>query len=516
MAEFYNSIVRSTDMGKLPNQEPAFLKLNEEGDLKLERRVQDLSYVPVIQNDFTYGINSGLSNQYSYGLGVASGLSGLLVCSAGPGVDSMGSLVSKRRVRCQPGQSMLGVFSAILESGTAGNNQLVGFGDQENGIFFGTIGTQFGIIRKSFGVSQYATLTINSGSLFSQNATVTLNGSGYTVATTSGTAATTTFELSNFDYGKLNPGWEVAPVGSTVVFKSLSAEPLTGLFRLDFTLAGPIASGNIASGVFTQTVTGATGSTEIIPQTSWNVDVMDGSAGAANPSTRSLDINKGNVYAIEMNPHFGAMNFYIADSENGKFNKVHTINYGNRNLVPSLSNYSLPFYISSKNTTNTSKVSVKCGFGSAFVKGDKRSKTDRNKTVTKTSVGTGLTPLFSIRNGLFALGNKSNQLELALKNLVISNIGTKGAEIYLIEDGVLNNTASFAKLSAASSMVEVDTAATSVTGGIELQGIGVSNLATLNVDLNKLGLKPNGLVTVAAKAVASTTDLTVSLNWEEE
>ncbi|MDB4264734.1 hypothetical protein N9893_01580, partial [bacterium] len=63
-----------------------------------------------------------------------------------------------------------------------------------------------------------------------------------------------------------------------------------------------------------------------IPQTTWNVDRMDGSANALNPSQMTLDHTKLNVFAIPFQfLGAGQISCYIEDKTTGKFTLVHAI-----------------------------------------------------------------------------------------------------------------------------------------------------------------------------------------------
>lgn len=73
----------------------------------------------------------------------------------------------------------------------------------------------------------------------------------------------------------------------------------------------------------------------LIPQTSWNVDTMDGTG----PSGMVLDTTLGNVYKIQYQRlEFGNINFYIELPNTGQFFLVNQIQYTNNNTVPSVTN----------------------------------------------------------------------------------------------------------------------------------------------------------------------------------
>jgi hypothetical protein len=109
-----------------------------------------------------------------------------------------------------------------------------------------------------------------------------------------------------------------------------------------------------------------------IPQTSWDVDIMNGERGINNPSGMLLDQTKGNVYQIKYQYlGFGAITFFIENYYTGKFQLVHIIKYSNTSATASLRNPTFPvaWYISN---TGSSAVTLKAGSGALFLEGERQ------------------------------------------------------------------------------------------------------------------------------------------------
>lgn len=103
-----------------------------------------------------------------------------------------------------------------------------------------------------------------------------------------------------------------------------------------------------------------------IPQTSWSEDVMDGTG----PSGMILDPTKLNVYQIQYQwPGAGQINFFIEDDDTGDYICVHRIKYTNRNIVPSVTNPTLPLSLHSENSGNTTNLTIKSSSMAAFTEG---------------------------------------------------------------------------------------------------------------------------------------------------
>ena len=111
---------------------------------------------PIEQITFVYNLNPGL---------VATGASGTsssvihsgnkVVLSTGANTNSYAELTCKRYAKYRPGQGILFRGTAIFSTGATGSSQVFGFGDDNNGFFFGYNGTSFGINRRDSGVDNW-------------------------------------------------------------------------------------------------------------------------------------------------------------------------------------------------------------------------------------------------------------------------------------------------------------------------------------------------------------------------
>lgn len=473
--------------------------------------IQTAENTPLFQQDFTYNyVNPETSLTVANGGATVTAADGMLTITSGAQADSLGVWRPRRTHRYRPGQASLERFTLLLGAATAGNSQLAGFSSGESGLLIGSIGTTRGCFRTFNGVReiQTATVTVASGNI--QDATVTLGDVAFTVPVTASSSLTTTAaELAAFDYSSAYPGWSVSQMGATVRFVCNVAGNITGTFSISFPTSGEAS--------IAETVAGADASIEAVPQASFNVDALDGTG----PSGMVMDWTKLNVFYLKWT-YLGAgpIEFGICNPlDGGEFIPFHRITPANTTLVPSLSQAGGFFSLSNRNTTNETAVTCKSASVAGFVQGPiRRLGIQRGTTATKTGVSTTFVPIVSLRaDHLFR--SRLSMAEIFLLAASVSNNSTnRSIEVVMVEDAVLT-APNWAAL-AASSIANLDTAATAYTGGIVKRGFVVAPLGRTAEGtaeaLTTLG--PNRTITIAARilAGAGTADVSVGLTWAED
>jgi hypothetical protein len=253
-----------------------------------------------------------------------------------------------------------------------------------------------------------------------------------------------------------------------------------------------------------------------IPQASWNGDTMDGTG----PTGQNVDPTKGNVYEISFQwLGFGLVRFAIEDSNTGEFVTVHELRYANANTVPSLLNPSFPILWSAKNTTNTTNITVKGASCCAEIEGKIEYLGPTNAIGnSKTSVTTTFTNIITIRNKS-TYQTLTNRTPINILKYSISVDGTKPAEFQLVKNTTLGGTPSYTDISANTSVIEYDTAGTTLTGGqsIDFGTLGATGSASEgNTQTTDIILLPSETLTLAVRATQSTTDATAAIRWVED
>lgn len=257
-----------------------------------------------------------------------------------------------------------------------------------------------------------------------------------------------------------------------------------------------------------------------VAQENWNGDKMDGTGGSSNPTGQNLDTTKGNVYQINFQwLGFGLIEFSIEDANTGRFVPVHSISYANSNTVPSLSNPSFPILWSVENTTNNTNITLKGASCCGEIEGKVEYLGPTNAIGnSKTGVTTTLTNIVTIRNKS-TYQTLTNRTPINILKYSISVDGTKPAEFQIVKNATLGGTPSYTDISTNTSVIEYDTAGTTVTGGqtIDFGTLGatgtVSEGGTQTTDIIIL---PGETLTLAVNATQSTTDATVGIRWVED
>ena len=257
-----------------------------------------------------------------------------------------------------------------------------------------------------------------------------------------------------------------------------------------------------------------------VPQASWNGDKMDGTGGASNPTGQNLDPTKGNVYQINFQwLGFGLIEFAIEDANTGRFVPVHQVRYANANTVPSLLNPSFPILWSVENTTNNTNMTLKGASCVAEIEGQIKYLGPTNAIGnSKTGVTTTLTNIVTIRNKS-TYQTLTNRTPINILKYNISVDGNKPAEFQLIKNTTLGGSPSYTDISTNTSVVDYDTAGTTISGG---QVVDFSTLASAGsldssgTSTTDIVLLPGETLTLAVRASATTTDATAAIRWVED
>jgi hypothetical protein len=119
---------------------------------------------PELQLEFPYNANPRLITSKIDGSGSVSVANSLCAVSTGTTIGSEVFASSARHAKCHPGQGLVIRFTALFdEVGTAGTEGIIGFGNEEDGVFFGYEGATFGVLHRSAGEVEFQTLTITNG-----------------------------------------------------------------------------------------------------------------------------------------------------------------------------------------------------------------------------------------------------------------------------------------------------------------------------------------------------------------
>jgi hypothetical protein len=471
---------------------------------------------PLLQRDGVYGLNTVKIFASSSLSGVVTTTNSMFDVSTGITTFANAQLQSRERLRYRAGQGLVCRFAGVYDVGVTSCYLLAGMGHGEDGVYFGYVGTQFGILHSSHGIREIQTLTVNTGSTTDESLTVTLAGIGHTAAVTnSGSTLRTAYEISRGTYS----GWTSHVNGSTVVFVAGSAGNKTGTFSL---------AGTSAAGSFVETRAGAATSDVFIPQSQWNGDRMDGSI-SNNPSGYVLNPTKGNVYQIGLQYlGYGSLIFDVEVTEPGNnptFVTVHSIDIPNSRTIPSFSNPAFPITITATSAGSAVDKHVKISSFGGFVEGDVVLHGNRySYTNNISSAGSAsYQSIFSISNPT-TLAGRANQSVIVLTDLSVAYKHTQPGVFALIKNGLLGGTPSFSSW-APNSCSLYDSSGTTVTvtnNDQILESISMGETGQIDKQLStdiigRVELQPGETITVACKTVNGTAAFAAAvLNTRED
>jgi hypothetical protein len=500
-----NTIVNTTLEGTNPNNVIVPIAASSQNSLCVEINgsnsafgdILTTSMTQVFSNTFIYGLNTNLVTTVNQG-GATSVSNNILSCSTTTN-GNISTVRSRQYVKYAPGIGVAIRFAAIFSDPTIKNTSIMGLGTPECGVFFGTYGNgahnKFSTIVISNAKKQIVTMNVTKGSTNAVALTVILGGISYYPINiiTCATSQDIAYNIAKADYSGTSPGWTASSSGTVITFVCIETGPQTGTYDIAL---------NTTPGAWVNQITtlqlGTVGTNTIITQDSWNIDKMDGNG----PSGMILDPTQGNVYWIKYQYlGFGQITFGVEDSNTGKLIPVNAIKYTNSNTAVSLSNPSMPFMMSSINTSNIQNI-IQCASYAAFIEGNPGlSPIIQNYQYNASFSGTK--PIFSLRvvqvfNLPSTTGNSLvNQATISPLSINVSNNTTMPLILTIIENCTLD-TAIFIKIPNLS-VVEYDTTATTIkTQGITRLSICVAAGTNQIVNLTEYNIicEPGSILSV--------------------
>ena len=202
--------------------------------------------------------------------------------STGTTIFGYGAIQSFRSIGMEYGQTALCRFSARFPGSVPLTWRGVGMISITDEMSFGMNGTEFGVWYRHGGESEVRTIRITTGASGSENATVTINGTAYTVALTN----ILTIRNKRIYNGKINQA-EIEPVGLSIANEG--NKNLVIQLRANCTVAGTTNFQDIGTNLITEveiagttvtedgrlltTITVAPGDSKIIDLTIFNIRV---------------------------------------------------------------------------------------------------------------------------------------------------------------------------------------------------------------------------------------------------
>ena len=373
-------------------------------------------------------------------------------CESGTSASGLASILSLRQISSRSGQGILARFSSIFGTPVANNNQAAGLITAENSFTFGYIGNAFGIISVHDGLDELQELTLTVAASGSETATVTIDGTPYSVSLTGNGIANDAYEIST-DLNINVPNYNFTSNGSTVIAQAIIPEPM-GSFGY--------SSDGDSSGAWVQIEVGTEGTLTFIPQSDWNFDTR-----LTGDSDRILNPLFNNDYQIQLD---GAVDFFVSDRNTKKPILVHRMSFVNESTDNNPANSTFRVGWISRNVGNTTNVIIQGGKAGLFNEGQiyydtiPRGESNSQSVPANASIQT---TVLILRNRLSFAGavNRAEVLPLIISGSTESN---KFAEFRLLLDPVFSSPVNFSYVDKTSSIIEVSRDSVLVTGGREI------------------------------------------------
>ena len=455
----------------------------------------------VVQLDALYGIGGEQADQfqtYTANGGVATTENNMFKVSSSANTYSYGVVRSKRFLRYRPGQGAVGRFAAKFDTPTALTTQRAGLFNQEDALMVGYDGTDFGVLYAHDGLAHIHQFLITAGPSASTNATITLNGTAFTVPLVSGeTVYQTAARISRFDFGS---AWIAEQRDDRVVFLSTATNPLAGAFSF---------SHATATATLTVRQSGVAVTEEWIAQADWN---GPGKSVVWDPS-------KFNVYQIQYRwLGAGVIRFSAEHPDTGEIVLLHSIHHVNRNTTLHLGNPSMKIGYVSYNLGGGAKT-VYGGSMMMAVEGTiTRNDFPRAAHADKTGLAKDLNHhLLTVENPTTREG-KINTKELILQDLVVSSQCSDPAKISLyLNEELLTGVHDLRTRPKTIAMVSLATGtfantATSITPVIAYT-LGINGTLQFDLTPYRLIVPAGGKVSVAISASQSISRAICALTW---
>lgn len=467
---------------------------------------------PVIQKNFVYGEPREWETISATG-GSVTFADNFTVCQTGTSVGGYGVSRSKRSQVYKAGEATGFKFTAIFDSDNALalSRQTAGALNLTDSVCFGYDGTSFGTLHEYGGKAEVQTLTVSAGASGNESLTITIAGTEYTVAVTSGTAAFNAYEIAD-DLNTNVPGWRFDQVGATVECQSESAAATTN----DFTLVNDTGGGTCA-GTFAQNTAGAATTKTWTPQSSWNSATLIGGDGGF-----TLDPSKLNVYKIDFG-YLGVagIRYYVMNPDTLEFILVHLEKFSNANIQTIFYNPSQKIgWVAASLGSSGTNLTVKGASCEASVGGKRQLqvKSDAHE-VSQTGMGSTETVALMIKNR-FIYGNKPNLGEILIVSLSVATDQTKGGVFKVYLNPTVTGTTNFQEQNT-NGIALYEESQNTVSGGELLDSVvlGSSGNAAINVASSAIYLVPESYIVVTYASLGgggASDDVEVVITWKED
>jgi len=253
-----------------------------------------------------------------------------------------------------------------------------------------------------------------------------------------------------------------------------------------------------------------------IPQSSWNVDTMDGNG----PSKMILNPQTGNVYITQLQwLAYGGIKFFIEDPITSLPVLVHVIRYPNANTAVSLAQPAFYGRVSLTNGATSTAMTLRVACVAIYLEGNPLLRPGiKYSSLNSASVGSSvLQSILTIRNRTTFAGI-NNYTPIMIDLLSISSEGNKPVRFDVIRNAT--NAFVYTDVNTNRSVVEFSTTLATITTGVNTATIytfyiGKSDSQVIELTSDLLSLYPGESFTIAALTTNATNENGASFSWRE-
>lgn len=457
---------------------------------------------PLTQISAQYGLGQNVFTLVdSSASGTTTASDGKFICQTGTDPAGLAIITTLRELTFRPGQGIVARFSSLYTTpGQADSRQTAGLINAENGFSFGLFEDTFGIIYSHDGQVEHQELTITTPASGSETATVTVNGTGFSVPLTAGTVQHNAIEIADSLTTQVS-GYRFTANDDQVVALAFIPGP-GGSFAF---------SSSTAIAAWVRIKAGVDLTFEpVIEQSNWNIDPM---------GDFTFDLTTLNYFQIKYT--YAGVLFSVVNNE-GEIRDVHFITGVNQSDKPLVTTLSFRVGWACRNVGNTSNLTIAGSSASGFVEGAKRFDSGLNASDTAAlSIGTASTTVLVIRNRI-SFGGRINRAELLPRFISASTQTNKTAFFELIFNPTFSSDLVFDYFDKEGSIAEISKDNVLVTGGKLIGAVnataGSPQDQNFNDEPNTDTFVPPGatLALVARVSSGAASDMEASMSWQED
>lgn len=490
---------------------------------------------PVIQADAMYGLDPDFWTKSELrGGSITLSTNSTWQVQSGTSAGGYARLATSKYMTYLPGQgSMYRWTAAFTATGTTkaalGVDNIVqntGPIDREDGYSFGFSGQtgtdpitgadrrKIGILHRRSGRAETRQLTITTAPTGTQTATITINGTAYSIALTTSASTAYTARKIALELIALTDAenlWDIEACNNIITFTYYSPGAQSGTYSFSST-----GTGTLAAGTWSQIAAG------VSPTDVWTyVDDWDN-------KTIQFDPTKLNVFGVDMRwLGAGRVRFFMEDPSTGKMVLVHTQRWASTALIPHINKPSLRIIYRSGTTnpaiTPSQNVIVSGASVFAGIQGmiNQTGGSQAWYNIDSTSRQKDLVHhLMSIQNP-YVRASAVNKSSIELQDLTVATQNVDPAVLYVVKNAIgTSDLLVYQPIPNTTFSMFAQYSTTAVTENLSLdritniQTLGINSSALFDLANYNLSLAPGETVSVFISSSNAISRSAIGMTWK--